>query len=186
MIPEHDREKLLNFARESISSFFTGKEPKKLKIDDEISRKTGVFVTLKKNGELRGCIGYTEPFYPLYEGIKNAAHAAAFNDPRFPPLTEEELKEITIEISVLTEPELIEVTSPEEYENNIKIGEDGLIIKAEDGRGGLLLPQVATEQGWNAEQFLEHLCKKAGLQPGDWKDKSNEIYKFQVQKFSDE
>ncbi|MGM5484985.1 MAG: AmmeMemoRadiSam system protein A [Nanobdellota archaeon] len=186
MISDEDKKKLLNHARASINSFFDHKEvvtPQDL--DEVLSRKSGVFVTLKKNGELRGCIGYTEPFYPLMEGVKNAAHAAAFNDPRFDPVEKEELDKINIEISVLTEPELLEAENPEDYPKNIRIGTDGLILKAKDGRGGLLLPQVAEEQGWDAKQFLEHLGKKASINKDAWKNPANDIYRFQVEHFDE-
>ncbi|MEM3585342.1 MAG: TIGR00296 family protein [Candidatus Woesearchaeota archaeon] len=185
MIRKEDREKLLQLARKSIEAELRGDV---LKVDDEIIRKfsehKGVFVTLKEMGELRGCIGYPEPVLPLWQAVSRAAVAAAFEDPRFPPLLEEELKDVKIEISVLTVPELLEVNSPSEYLKKIRIGKDGLILRYK-GFSGLLLPQVAPEQGWNVEQFLEGLCEKAGVPPGTWKHPRCEIYTFQAEVFGE-
>ncbi len=142
----------------------------------KLHEKRGVFVTIKKHGELRGCIGYIQPFKPLSELIKDAALAAAFNDPRFPPLSKEELPEIEIEISVLTP--FREVTDPEE----IKIGRDGLYI-VKGPYSGLLLPQVAVEHNMDRKTFLEHACLKAGLPPDAWEEEETKIYTFSADIF---
>jgi len=113
------------------------------------------------------------------KAIFQAARAAAFEDPRFPPVQKEELSDIDIEISVLTVPELISVEDPSEYPGKIKVGEDGLIIRGRYG-SGLLLPQVATEWKWDPMQFLKHTCQKAGLASDAYKDLSNKVYKFQA------
>jgi len=178
-----DKTSLLKLARDSIKSYFS-----KLEVDiskvEKFSEKQGVFVTLEKNNELRGCIGYPEPVLSLYKAIIEAAHSAAFSDPRFKPLEESEINELQIEISVLTIPKEIRVKKPEEYLKKIKIGEDGLIIRSRYG-SGLLLPQVFVEYKCNVEQALQMLCQKAGLPLGAWKDLDNFIYKFQAEIFNE-
>ena len=177
--------KLVELARNSIETVFTKKNLELGNLKEEFSEKQGVFVTLNKDGELRGCIGYPEPIYPLYKAVADAARAAAFNDPRFPPLSKDELKEIQIEISVLTVPQEIKAEKPEDYMNEIIIGEDGLIIRCMYG-AGLLLPQVATEYNWDVKTFLEHLCVKANLPPDEWRNtEENKIFKFQAQIFAE-
>lgn len=145
--------------------------------------KRGVFVTINSviGGEksLRGCIGFPYPIYPLVRAVIEAAIESATRDPRFPPLRLEELNQVVLEVSVLTEPELIEVKSPLEYPSKIKIGEDGLIVERGFYRG-LLLPQVPIEWGWNEEEFLSQCCLKAGLPPDCWLLKGTKIYKFQA------
>lgn len=177
--------RLFELARESINSFFDNKE---VKFDEnlkkEFSDKQGVFVTIYLDDELAGCIGYTEPVFPLYEGVMNAARGAAFEDPRFPPLKKEELKKARLEISVLSKPELIDVKDPEEYLKKIKIGRDGLLIR-DELNNGLLLPQVATEMNFDVKMFLDQTCIKAGLEPDDWRDKRRHVYKFQAQVFQE-
>ncbi|MDD5086121.1 MAG: TIGR00296 family protein, partial [Candidatus Nanoarchaeia archaeon] len=172
---------LVNLARESISCCFNNKNPNISKVE-KFSDNQGVFVTLTKNNQLRGCIGFPEPVFPLYKAVIKAATAAAFEDPRFPPLQKQEFKDISIEISVLTVPRLIKVNNPEDYLKKIKIGRDGLIIRSGLG-SGLLLPQVATEYKWDVKTFLENLCQKAWLSSDAWKDITNKLYKFQAQIF---
>ncbi|MBW2990519.1 AmmeMemoRadiSam system protein A, partial [Candidatus Woesearchaeota archaeon] len=129
--------------------------------------------------DLRGCIGFPMPVYSLNTAVVEAARSAAFHDPRFPPVEEKELDKIDIEISVLTVPEEIKVSHSNEYLKKIKIGEDGLIIQGEFG-SGLLLPQVATENNFNVQTFLNCLCQKAGMGFNSWKDLENKISKFQA------
>lgn len=126
----------------------------------ELARPAGAFVTLHRHHHLRGCIGYIEALKPLYVTVAECAQAAAFHDPRFPPLTAAELPEVEIEISVLSP--CVEIR-PEE----IEVSKHGLIISQEFYRG-VLLPQVAVEQGWDRERFLEETCYKAGLPPDAW------------------
>ncbi len=185
MFTKEDGKLLLKLARNSIKLFFEGGDVKvKDDVMDKFKEKHGVFVTITINGTLRGCIGYPEAIYTLWEGVLNAARSAAFSDPRFRPLTKEEFKDIHLEISVLTVPEQIKVNKPEEYIGKIKVGEDGLIIRSKYG-SGLLLPQVATEYNWDAKQFLEHTCEKAGLDKDSWKEKDILVYKFQAQIFKE-
>ncbi|MBA3064055.1 TIGR00296 family protein [Candidatus Woesearchaeota archaeon] len=183
MIKPSDGKLLIKLARESISSYFLQNEPN-ISTVKHFSDRQGVFVTLYKNKQLRGCIGFPEPVFPLFEAIIKSARSAAFEDPRFPPLQKEELKDIRIEISVLTVPTLIEVKKPEDYFKKIKIGKDGLIIRSSLG-SGLLLPQVATEYKWDVKESLGHLCEKAWLKQDAWKNTNNQIYKFQAQIFKE-
>lgn len=179
-----DGKRLITLARQTIEAAFT-KKPVDLTKYKKYNQKRGVFVTLTKDGELRGCIGFVLPQFPLYDAVQRAARSAAFEDPRFPALEAEELGEIRVEVSVLTKPKILKVAKPEEYIKAIKIGRDGLIIK-HGFYSGLLLPQVPVEYGWNTETFLEHLCLKAGLPPTAWKEKGTTIESFQAEIFSEE
>ena len=170
-----DGKKLLKLARESIMEEFTGKKPEKLE-GKQFKQARGVFVTLTKNGELRGCIGFPFPSYPISEAIYQASKSAAFSDTRFKKLDEKELTGIKIEISILTMPQDVKDTK------EIQIGKDGLICNYL-GYSGLLLPQVATEWKMNRIQFLEALAGKAGLPKETWQNKNFKIQKFQVQIF---
>jgi len=175
--------KLVKAARESVISKFEGK-PFELEGFEE---KSGVFVTIHSypSNELKGCIGFPEPVIPLSKALVQAARAAAFSDPRFMPLSKEDLDKIVFEVSVLTNPKLIKVKKHEGYKKEIKIGIDGLVIEQGHFRG-LLLPQVAPEWNWNAEEFLNHACEKAGLPSEAWKDiKLTKVYKFQSQIFKE-
>jgi len=178
-----DAEKLIRFARDSIDTFFSGKD---VSFPNEplFLLKQGVFVTLNKSGDLRGCIGFPEPVYPLNKAVYESARAAAFEDTRFNQVKKSELSEITIELTILTVPELIEVDSFEKYLDKIKIGKHGLIIR----RGyfsGLLLPQVFTEYNATPEQALEMTCQKAGLGKDAWKDSDAKIFTFSGQVFEE-
>lgn len=175
--------KLVRLARSSVKSNFSG-EKVNLEEYREFSKKQGVFVTLTKDSELRGCIGFPEPTHQLYRAVFEAARSAAFEDPRFPAVEEDELENISFEISVLTVPEPVETKKPEDYIDKIEIGRDGLIIRGSYG-AGLLLPQVPVEWSWSAEEFLKHLCIKAGLGQNEWKNPDNKIYSFQAQIFSE-
>lgn len=140
----------------------------------------GVFVTINKaNGaekELRGCIGFPYPEKPLIEALVRAAAASATEDPRFPPVSKDELPKVVFGVSVLTPPEQI-MASPRELPRKIKVGSDGLIVRWAYG-SGLLLPQVPVEYGWDAEEFLGNACMKAGATPDIWLVPSTNVYKF--------
>jgi len=129
-------------------------------------------------GDLRGCIGYIEPVVPLAQAVEEVAAKSALEDPRFPPLTKRELQEVEIEISVLSP--LTRVRDARE----IKVGVHGLVVSS-GFRRGLLLPQVATEYGWERDEFLSHTCLKAGLPPESWKEERVEIYSFTTDVFSE-
>jgi uncharacterized protein (TIGR00296 family) len=145
--------------------------------------KRGVFVTLTKSGSLRGCIGFPYPVMPLGEAIVHAAGAAAQEDPRFPPVTKDELAAISLEVTILTVPELLE-GEPAKRPAKVIVGKHGLIVRGM-GTSGLLLPQVATDYGWNAKTFLDHTCMKAGLSERCWTSKNVEILIFEGQIFSE-
>ncbi|MBW3015032.1 AmmeMemoRadiSam system protein A [Candidatus Woesearchaeota archaeon] len=176
-------ELLISLARDAIKAHFSNE---KLKISEELksefSDKQGVFVTLTIDGELRGCIGFIEAIYPLYESVIKAAESAAFSDPRFKPLNEAEFKRLKVEVSVLTKPELIAVGKPEDYVKKIKVGRDGLIVEKGMYKG-LLLPQVATEYNWDSKEFLEYTCQKAGLNKDAWKKPGVKVYRFECEIF---
>lgn len=170
---------LLKIARDSIQNSFDGKPIDSLE-NKSFNDKKGVFVTLYLDGELRGCIGFTKTEFPLWKAVAEAARLAAFDDQRFLPLSKEEFQNVSIEISVLTEPKEIKIKNPDK---DIEIGKDGLIVEC-SGRSGLLLPQVANEFNWKAEKFLEQTCVKAGMTPKSWKSKCK-IFKFQCEIFSE-
>ena len=178
--------KLIKIARDSISAAFSGKNIQVGKdVKEEFSDVLGVFVTLNKDGQLRGCIGFPEGAYPLYNGVIEAARSAAFSDPRFPSLGKDELDYITVEVSVLTKPMRVIVRDPDDYFKEIKVGRDGLIVRG-TFNSGLLLPQVAVEYKWNSKTFLEQTCVKAGLPRNVWQDFDQcSVYRFQSQVFSE-
>ena len=155
------------------------------KFDSKFDFKSGVFVTLNKKNSLRGCIGYPIPVKRLSNGLMDAAIAAATEDPRFPPVSPNELDDITFEITVLTPPIEIKVNNPQEYLSIIKVGRDGMIVE-NSFTTGLLLPQVAKEYDWNVEEFLSHTCEKAGLDKNAWKVNSTKISKFEGIIFKEE
>lgn len=167
---------LIDLARESISSFFN-KSTVDLTKYSEYDEHSGVFVTLYKNGNLRGCVGYLAVKLPLYDSIYRLARDAAFNDQRFDPLTVDELNDLTIEISILTKPERILVKRSADYLSKIEIGQDGLIVE-NSGRSGVLLPHVFVENNCDALQAIEMTCQKAGLHAHAWKDTDTNISKF--------
>ena len=140
---------------------------------EKMREKLGAFVTLKVRKRLRGCIGHIVGDLPLWKTVKQMASQAAFNDPRFPPLTEEEFSTIAMEISILSPLEPLD--DPEK----VVPGRHGLLIR-KGVASGLLLPQVAIEWGWDREAFLAHTCRKAGLNAGCWKDPDTELYWFQA------
>ncbi len=188
MLTQSQGAKLIKLARKSIDEEFSGKKNGFDREIKEFDKRHGVFVTLKMkdSGELRGCIGFPYPIFPLSKAIIEAAKSAAFSDPRFMPLNQKELEKIKIEISVLSVPEEIK-PRPNKREDIVKainIGEDGLIVQLE-GLSGLLLPQVATEFKMNQLEFLEETCLKAGLNREAWKHKSCHVFKFQAQIFDE-
>ena len=145
--------------------------------NEELTRALGAFVSLHKGGSLRGCVGFIAAEKPLYKTVIDVSVSAALRDSRFPPVSAEELDECEIELSVLTPLETVE-----EIEE-IEVGRDGLLI-SDSYHSGLLLPQVATNYGWDREEFLGHTCVKAGL-PGDaWRGEVS-IERFQAQVFDE-
>ncbi|MFP4115703.1 MAG: TIGR00296 family protein [Candidatus Aenigmatarchaeota archaeon] len=183
MLSEEQGEEIVKYTREVLEKHVRGEESPEAPEEDFFQERKGVFVTLKKKGELRGCIGIPKPEYELGEAVKRAARSAT-DDPRFSSLREEELDDTTVEVTVLTKPEKIEVGEPEEYLEKVEVGRDGLIAKR-GLRQGLLLPQVPLEQDWEVEEFLEGVCRKAGLPVNAWKKTSTELLKFQGQVFGE-
>lgn len=174
-----EKKYLLRVARDSIEGALKSKPaPLPDSAAKSLNELCGAFVTLHLHGELRGCIGYIEPRFPLRETVQEVAQKAALEDPRFPPLTMKELVSVEIEISVLSP--LKKVPNVEE----IVVGTHGLVIDAGYTRG-LLLPQVATEWGWDRDQFVSQTCRKAGLQKDAWKQKGVTIYSFTSTVFSE-
>lgn len=177
-----DKKALLELAKKSIYSYLFN-TPLEISgtLKSKFQKKQGVFVTLKKHGNLRGCIGFTEPFFPLYDAVVEASISAAFKDPRFNSLTKEEFDLIEIEISLLTEPQHLAVKNCTDYLDLIKIGKHGLVIRSSKGKSGLLLPQVPVEQKWDVLQFLENLSLKANLDIDAWRNLENKIFVFQCE-----
>lgn len=174
------KKELLKIARNSIESFVkTGKAPDINTKDARLNEIQGAFVTITKHGALRGCIGNIIGQEPLYETVRDMAVAAASQDPRFSPLTAAELKDIDVEISVLSKPRSVKDAS------EIQLGKHGVIV-SKDGHQGVFLPQVATETGWSKEEFLAQLCsQKAGLPAEAWKDPDTALYVFTADVFSE-
>ncbi len=144
-------------------------------ISETLEQRFGAFVTLKRQGRLRGCIGHIVGDKPLRETIAGMAQAAAFNDPRFPPLTLDELTDLNVEISILSP---LQPCAPEDVDP----GRHGLLVRR-GVHSGLLLPQVAREYGWDQKTFLNQTCLKAGLPPQAWQDEKVEIFCFEAEVF---
>lgn len=173
-----DRKALLLLARETIDRFLSTKTaPLARNPSPALEQTRGLFVTLKKRGELRGCIGEIVAEKPLYRLVGPVALKSALEDPRFRPLRHEELKDVEIEISVLTTP------APVSGAEDIVVGRDGVILQ-KDGRSAVFLPQVATEQGWGRDEMLDQLCRKAGLPAGSWKQGAR-MLTFQAEVFGE-
>ncbi len=168
--------KLIELVRKAIKTYLSKQD---FKIE-EFDEKKGIFVTLYKDEELRGCIGFIKAV-DLNEGIIDAARAAAFSDPRFIPLQEDELNKIRIEVSLLSEPELLKG----DYLKQIEIGKDGLIVE-KGVNSGLLLPQVFIDYNCDAKIALEMTCQKANLEKNAWKEQEVKIYKFQCEVYNEE
>ncbi len=169
-----ERGKLLKIARQTVAQFLeAGVAPMFTPTEPGLLQERGAFVTLKKHGQLRGCIGRLIAEGPLYLTVQRVAMEAAVNDARFPPVTPDELPEIEIEISVLSPLEPVEDIS------QIEVGKHGLLI-VKGGHQGVLLPQVATEQGWDRKEFLRGVCRKAGLPEDAWKDAKLYIFTAEV------
>lgn len=175
-----DKKTLLSIARHSIEAGVEGRTMMFSEdFSDPLKEPRGAFVTLTRNGALRGCIGTFVAEYPLFKTVARMAREAAFSDPRFPPVGKDELPDLEVEISVLTPMQKIE--DPQ----TVKVGEDGLYIR-QGMFAGVLLPQVPVDYGWDREKFLQQTCLKAGLPPGAWKEKSTELYIFQAEIFGED
>jgi AmmeMemoRadiSam system protein A len=175
-----DQRQLLGIARRAIECALDATTGAPSETNAALAEKRGAFVTLsqRSDGALRGCIGYIEPLFPLAETISRAAVAAALHDNRFAPVTLRELPQLSIEISVLSVPQAIR---PED----VIVGTHGLIVRS-DRHSGLLLPQVASEYGWDRSTFLDHTCRKAGLAPGTWREAGVELLGFTATVFGED
>lgn len=173
--PKYSKD-LVRLARETLEKYFEGSTPE---ISDRLKRKysdkAGIFVTLFHFKEQRGCIGFAEPMFPIWEGVVNASLGAAFNDPRHMPLSREELEECKIEVSIIEKP------TPVKSIDEIEIGKHGLIVQKEH-RTGLVLPEILTEYQTNAREALEMACRNAGLPQDCWKEKETLVLKFTTEK----
>jgi len=190
LLSREEERMLLRIARDSLEAY--AREERRIDVENYpltpmLRRKSGAFVTLRKEGRLRGCIGYTKTMMSIAQTVAENAVNAGFSDPRFTPVQPGELPLIDIEISVLLPGEeegspFIEVKDVAE----IVIGRDGLYLEHAGARGGgLLLPQVPEEQGWDLDAYLKGICRKAGAPNGAWKEPGSRLYRFRAQVFGE-
>ena len=175
---QQSKRALLQIARDAIRAELDGtvyRPP--VPVDPELAVAAGAFVTLHTGGNLRGCIGSLEGTRPLSETVAEMARSAAFRDPRFPPLEEQEWADLSVEISALTP--LEEISDPQ----RVQVGRHGVVI-SQGGRRGVLLPQVPMQYGWDRETFLERTCEKAGLPSDAWRRGAN-IQVFEARVFGE-
>ncbi len=178
-LSDDDKALLIDIAKKSVEAKLSGEDAPDFNITSDILKTNmGAFVTLKKHGRLRGCIGHIEAIKPLSTTVEEMAQAAAFRDPRFPSVTKEEFKDLSFEISALTP--LVRISDV----NEIEVGKHGIYI-VRGLRSGLLLPQVATEYNWDRLTFLKQTCYKAGLASDAWRDKKTKIYIFSAEVFGE-
>ncbi len=185
LTPE-EAEYIVRLARRSVEHFFrSGNILNEEPPYEKLRERAGAFTTIKRfpSGDLRGCIGYPEPIKPLHRAVIETAVLAATDDPRFVPMTEEELPHVTFEVSVLTPPEEIRAP-PEERPRHVEVGKHGLIVRF-GPYSGLLLPQVPVEYGWDAETFLAHTCLKAGLPPDCWMRGEVRLFRFSAEVYAE-
>ncbi len=177
MTTAEDRRLLLQIARDAIAAHLAGAPPPPMAGADVLARTGGAFVTIHNRGSLRGCIGHIDADEPLGVVVPRCAVAACSSDPRFPAIAASELAEIDLELSLLGP--LEPIAGPDQ----IEIGRHGLVVERGWHRG-LLLPQVATEWGWDAVSFLEHTCRKAGLPPDAWQ-RGAQLWRFDAEVFAE-
>jgi AmmeMemoRadiSam system protein A len=173
-----DRAALLKLARAALGAHLAGNPPPEFHAVEGATRPAGAFVTLRKHDQLRGCIGSLGTSEPLGAVITRCVVAAASSDPRFPPVAREELSSIQIELSILGP------LDPVETIDEVVVGRHGLVVEQGWSRG-LLLPQVATEWGWDRETFASHACVKAGLPPDAWR-RGGALFRFEADVFGEE
>jgi len=176
---------IVRLARRAAETYLTKRQIIKVPADapSKFREKCGVFVTINSvhgdRHQLRGCIGLPYPTTTLVKAVIESAISSSVQDPRFTPMTADELSQVVFEVSVLTPPEPVEVEKPQDYCNRIKVGRDGLIVERTYSKG-LLLPQVPVELNWDEETFLCECCVKAGLQPDSWLLNGTKVYQFQA------
>ncbi len=189
-LTEDEGRTLLRIARDALTAWLERgalADPERYPLTELLREPRGAFVTLRRGGELRGCIGHVMHQYPLARSVRDNAIAAGTRDYRFMPVTLGELPQLSFEVTVLgrgdrPDTPFIRVQDPQE----IVIGRDGLYIEREGTRGGLLLPQVAVEQGWDARMFLSAVCRKAGYPDRAWEDPDVRLYRFTAQAVSED
>ena len=190
MLSEEQGQALVRLARQQIEHHLGTERdagygpPVDVLADKLLLRKQGVFVTLHKNRELRGCIGSLTATEAIVDGIRRNALNAAFQDHRFSPVTRAELPDLHIEISVLSEPEPLDYAGPEDLVRQLRPGIDGIILQGAGGQQATFLPQV-WQQLPRSDHFLGHLCRKAGLPEAAWRSGTLQIYTYQVQSFEE-
>jgi AmmeMemoRadiSam system protein A len=169
----------VNHARDVIEAVAHDRDPPAIEsVEPPLDRDRGAFVTIRRSERLRGCMGRPRATQPGVDALRVAAVEAATQDPRFSPLAPEELDAITVEVSILSQPEQIPDVSP----SVVSVGRDGLIVSRGE-RSGLLLPQVPVEQGWDAERFLAETSRKAGLAGGAWRETATTVSRFEAAVF---
>ncbi|MHC4600020.1 MAG: AmmeMemoRadiSam system protein A, partial [Planctomycetota bacterium] len=177
LLTVEEKSVLGRIARETVHAWVReGRKPDYEALPPKLTEPSGAFVTLRAGGTLRGCLGLVEGVRPLWVAVRDMAANAATSDPRFDPVDPGELEGLEVEVSALSP--LI----PMEDVEDIQVGVHGLMIR-KGGRSGLLLPQVATEHGWDRETFLDQTCWKAGISPGSWKEPGCEILSFTAEVF---
>jgi AmmeMemoRadiSam system protein A len=177
---KEEKSELLKLARNTIERYLQeGTKESGETENPKFREKRGVFVTLHKKGDLRGCIGHPLPMMSLYHAVIDNAVASATEDPRFPRVKPDELADIDIEISVLTVPQKVKSS------DDVVVGRDGIIISKGFYRG-LLLPQVPVEQDWDLEEYISYGCRKAGLPPDEWRGGGVDIETFQAIVFGED
>ena len=180
---DEDGENATKMARRAIEEYIDIKLIVKNSYGGKFVEKRGVFTTLTdSSGKLRGCIGFPEPIFPLGEAVIKSAISAASSDPRFPPVTKEEMDDMTVEVSMLSKPVALAVRNRKDLPSMIAVGRDGLIAER-DSFSGLLLPQVAVEEKMDQKAFLKAVCWKAGMEPDCWKDDDTSISTFNAEVF---
>ncbi len=191
LLSEEEQDLLLQIARDSLERY--AREKERVDVNDypltpSLKQACGAFVTLRKHGHLRGCIGYTKSKVSMAQTVAENAVNAGFSDPRFSPVEPAELDDIVIEISALLPGEtpgspFVRVRDVSE----IRIGRDGLYLEHAGARGGgLLLPQVPVEQGWDLDAYLRGVCMKAGASADAWREPTSTLYRFRAQVFGEQ
>lgn len=184
LLSDEQGQELLELARKSLTYMMAGGDEPGCPEDEALHKRAATFVTLKIEGRLRGCIGTLEPVGPLWEGVRDNAVNAAFHDSRFSPLQHKELQQVRLDISVLTEPEVLQYEDAGDLVAKLRPNIDGVILS--DGRRrATFLPQV-WQQLPDPSRFLDQLCVKAGLSASTWREKALDIMIYQVQSFAEE
>lgn len=185
-LSQEQKKYLLGLARQTLEHYFATKEVLFVEdrgVDADLREKRGTFVTLTKHGLLRGCIGHIEPVQEIYRDVIENTLLAAFEDNRFTPLLEKELKDIKIEISILNEPQELIYSGVEDLLNKLRPGQDGVIIE-KDNKNATYLPQVWGDFK-SKEDFLSSLCEKAGLETEEWKSEKLRVKIYQAEVFQE-